>query len=982
MTTAARACPACHTPLPDEAQFCLRCGVATPTDPGVPPRTAVTGVVEVAQVRKALAGRYQVERVLGEGGMATVYLAQDQKHHRKVAVKVMRPELAATLGADRFLREVQVAAQLSHPHILPMYDSGEADGLLYYVMPYVEGETLKERREKDGRMRVEAALRLAREVADALAYAHARGIVHRDIKPGNILLQSGHALVADFGIARALGGDGEALTQTGLAVGTPQYMAPEQATGEREVDGRADIYALGAVMYEMMAGEPPFTGPTARAIVTRSLTERPRSLTASREGLDPAVNSVVMKALAKDPADRFANAQEMVGALDRVLEGVRSGSAAAILTGPTPLQVWGFFALGCVAMLALVSALVRQWNLPRWTLGLAIGLLAIGAGVLVLTGRLEARRRAGGATPGFQRLFTWRNAALGGVLSLLLWAGVATALTLQGPGGSAVRAGGNHLAIIPFENQGATDDAYFADGISDEIRGKLAQVTGLTVLASGSANQYRSSTKTPQEIARELGADYLLVGKVRWAGPAGGTRRVQVAPELVDGHTGATTWSQSFDTEVTNIFEVQSQIATRVASALGARLGTQDVQQLAGRPTTNVAAYDLYLKGKAVTATDAGSMRLAAAYFEQAVALDSAFVDAWAALANSLGRVYVNGTRDPVAQARALVAMERAIALNPNSAAGYVAAAFYYASVATDVNRASAAMDRAIQLAPNDADVLAGAASMDRANGQLDAAATKLERARELDPRSVARLTSLQFVYLEQHRFADALEAGEVAIALEPLNADPLQNQAMIHLAMGDLNAAQAVVRSGIKRGIPATTIAAIFAGYFEMSWALDDAERNLLFRLTPAAFDNSRGWWGQSLATAYWQQGNVVLARAYADSALAPTAAQVAASDPADGQSRALYALMLAYLGRKAEAVALGERAVVIEKTGMQVVSYDMLLLIRTYLVVGEPEKALDTIEALQKRPYYLTPAWLGLDPTFNSLRGNPRFERILKGG
>ena len=982
MTTAARACPACQTPLPDEAQFCLRCGVATPTDPGVPPRTAVTGVVEVAQVRKALAGRYQVERILGEGGMATVYLAQDQKHHRKVAVKVMRPELAATLGADRFLREVQVAARLSHPHILPMYDSGEADGLLYYVMPYVEGQTLKERMEQEGRMRIEDALRLAREVADALAYAHARGIIHRDIKPGNILLQSGHALVADFGIARALGGDGEALTQTGLAVGTPQYMAPEQATGDREVDGRADIYALGAVMYEMMAGEPPFTGPTARAIVTRSLTERPRSLIASREGLDPAVNSAVMRALAKDPADRFTNAQEMVGALDRVLEGVRSGSAAAISTGPTPLQVWGFFALGCVAMLALVSALVRQWNLPRWTLGLAIGLLAIGAGVLVLTGRLEARRRAGGVTQGFQHLFTWRNAALGGVLSLLLWAGVATALTLQGPGGSAVRAGGNHLAIIPFENQGATDDAYFADGISDEIRGKLAQVTGLTVLASGSANQYRSSTKTPQEIARELGADYLLVGKVRWAGPAGGTRRVQVAPELVDGHTGATTWSQSFDTEVTNIFEVQSQIATRVASALGARLGTQDVQQLAGRPTTNVAAYDLYLKGKAVTATDAGSMRLAAAYFEQAVALDSAFVDAWAALANSLGRVYVNGTRDPVAQARALVAMERAIALNPNSAAGYVAAAFYYASVATDVNKASLAMDRAIQLAPNDANVLAGAAAMDRANGQLDAAAARLERARELDPRSVARLTSLQFVYLEQHRFTDALEAGEVAMALEPLNADPLQNQAMIHLAMGDLNAAQAVVRSGIKRGIPATTIAAIFAGYFEMSWALDDAERNLLFRLTPAAFDNSRGWWGQSLATAYWQQGNVVLARAYADSALAPTAAQVAASDPADGQSRALYALMLAYLGRKAEAVALGERAVVIEKTGMQVVSYDMLLLIRTYLVVGEPEKALDTIEALQKRPYYLTPAWLGLDPTFNSLRGNPRFERILKGG
>ncbi len=983
MPTAAQTCPICSTPLPEQAHFCPGCGLATPTDPGVPPRTAVTGVVEVAQVKKALAGRYQVERILGEGGMATVYLAQDQKHNRKVAVKVMRPELAATLGADRFLREVQVAAQLSHPHILPMYDSGEADGLLYYVMPYVEGETLKERMAKEGRMRVEDALRLAREVADALGYAHARGIIHRDIKPGNILLQSGHALVADFGIARAVGGDGEALTQTGLAVGTPQYMAPEQATGERDVDGRADIYALGAVTYEMIAGEPPFTGPSARAIITRSLTEAPRALTASREGLAPAVNSAIMKALAKDRADRFSDVRDLVGALDRVIEAVRSGSTVApIPAGPTPLQVWGFFALGCVGMLALVTALIRQWNLPRWTLGLAIGLLVIGAAVLVLTGRLEARRRAGGATPGLQRLFTWRNAALGGVLSLLLWAGVATALTLQGPGGARVRAGGNHLAIIPFDNQGATDDAYFADGISDEIRGKLAQVRGLTVIASGSANQYRASTKTPQEIARELGADYLLVGKVRWAGPAGGTRRVQVAPELVDGHTGATTWSQSFDTDVTNIFEVQSQIATRVASALGAQLGTQDVQQLAGRPTTNVAAYDSYLKGKALTATDAGTMRQAAAYFEQAVALDSAFVDAWAALAGSLARVYVNGTRDPVALARALVATERAIALDPNSAAGYAAAAMFYTTAAPDASKASAAMDRALELAPNDANVLVRAASLDRANGKSDAAATNLERARELDPRSVRVLIALQVLYLEQHRFAEALEAGQASMALEPLNADPMQNQAMVHLAMGDLNGARAVIRAGISRGMPATSVAAIFGGYFEVSWALDDAERSLLFRLTPAAFDNARGWWGQSLAIAHWQQGNPALARAYADSALGPTVEQVAASAPGDGQTRGLHALMLALLGRKAEAVALGQRAVAMEQTGQVNMSYDMLLLIRTYLAVGEQDAALDVIEKLLQRPFWVTPAWLGIDPSFNSLRGNPRFERIVKGG
>ena len=223
---------------------------------------ASTGAFEVAKVTEALAGRYKVERILGEGGMATVYLATDQKHKRKVAVKVMRPELAATLGAERFLREVEIAGQLSHPHILPMHDSGESDGILYYVMPYIEGETLRERLQRDGALPVEEALKLAREVSEALAYAHRRNIVHRDIKPANILLSEGHALVADFGIARAVGDSGgEQLTRTGLAVGTPQYMAPEQATGEKEVDGRADVYATGSVLYEMIAGEPPFTGP-------------------------------------------------------------------------------------------------------------------------------------------------------------------------------------------------------------------------------------------------------------------------------------------------------------------------------------------------------------------------------------------------------------------------------------------------------------------------------------------------------------------------------------------------------------------------------------------------------------------------------------------------------------------------------------------------------------------------------------------------
>src|SRR6185312_10093132 len=225
------------------------------------------------RLRKALADRYRVERELGAGGMATVYLGHDLKHDRDVAIKVLHPDLGAALGADRFLSEIRTTARLQHPHILPLLDSGDAGGLLYYVMPLVTGETLRARLERERQLPVTDAVRIAREVADALSYAHGHGVIHRDIKPENILLQDGHALVADFGIALAVqSAGGQRMTQTGLSLGTPQYMSPEQAMGEKTVDHRTDIYALGAVTYEMLSGEPPFSGPTVQSIVAKVLT--------------------------------------------------------------------------------------------------------------------------------------------------------------------------------------------------------------------------------------------------------------------------------------------------------------------------------------------------------------------------------------------------------------------------------------------------------------------------------------------------------------------------------------------------------------------------------------------------------------------------------------------------------------------------------------------------------------------------------------
>jgi eukaryotic-like serine/threonine-protein kinase len=306
------------------------------------------------RLQHALADRYRIERELGRGGMATVYLAQDLRHHRRVALKVLRPELSPALGADRFVREIAIAGRLQHPHILGLFDSGEAGGMLWYTMPYVEGESLRTLLQRDVQLSTDDAVRIAREVADALACAHAAGVIHRDIKPENILITAGHAMVADFGIAHALDvAGGERLTETGLAVGTPQYMSPEQARGGRAVDARSDVYALGCVLYEMLIGEPPFGGPTPQAVLARHSIDPVPSLRTVRSTIPASLETAVRRALAKVPADRYPDALEFGRAL-----------AGRFAEAPT------------------IPAAKHASGRPRWLAAAA----AVGAGAMIVMG--------------------------------------------------------------------------------------------------------------------------------------------------------------------------------------------------------------------------------------------------------------------------------------------------------------------------------------------------------------------------------------------------------------------------------------------------------------------------------------------------------------------------------------------------------------------------------------------------------------------
>jgi serine/threonine-protein kinase len=852
-----------------------------------------------------------------------------------VALKVLHPELAASLGPERFQREIRLAARLQHPHILSVHDSGEAAGdastptVLWFAMPFVEGESLRDRLTRERQLPIEDVLRIGREVADALEYAHRHEIIHRDIKPENILLSGDHALVADFGIARAVAGATESqLTETGTTLGTPAYMSPEQAAGERTIDLRSDIYSLGCVLYEALAGEPPFTGPTAQAVIARRFTETPRPLREVRETVPASVERAVAKALAKSPADRFGSAAEFARALAEGQTGSPTAEPLRATAAPPATD----------AATIVRPARPRHLRFPV-TAALAIGFV-LGLGVL----------------------FGW----------------------LRSHGRDDSPAGTKRLAVLPFENLGASEDEYFADGVTDEVRGKLASLSGLQVIARSSSGQYKKTSKTPQEIGRELGVDYLLTGTVRWEKGAAGNR-VRVSPELIRVGTATTTWQQPFDAAITDVFQVQADIAGRVAEALDVALGAPQKKTLAEKPTDNLAAYEAYLKGEeaaqGLAVADPRTIRRAIDYYDQAVALDSAFVQAWVQLSRAHSSIYNVGTPAPADAGAARDAAERARRLAPERPEIQLAVGDYQQFVRVDAAAALAAYEAGLRKAPANAELLSATGRVEQSLGRWQASAGRYAKANAVDPRSLlnARRQGIALLWLRRYPEADA--AFDRGLTISPSTLLLYSGKAMVRLAQGNLKGAQEVLRS-IPPNVEPTAVVANLATYWDLFWVLDDEQQRLLLRLPPSAFDDDRGAWGIALAATYALRGERALARAYADSAAAAFEQQIKAT-PDNAQLYVLLGTALAYAGRKDDAVRqakLAAEKLPISKDAYQG-AYIQHQVARIHIIVGEPDKALDQLEPLLRLPYYLTPRWLGIDPEFEPLRGNPRFRRLLGG-
>jgi serine/threonine-protein kinase len=496
------------------------------------------------RLRLVLADRYAVERELGRGGMATVFLAQDLRHDRKVAIKVLRPELSASLGADRFLREIKLAAKLQHPNILGLFDSGAADGLLFYVMPFVEGgESLRSKLDREKQLAIEEAIQLVREAADALGYAHGRGIVHRDIKPENILLSGGHVLVADFGIARAVDeAGGQKLTETGMAVGTPYYMSPEQAMGG-EVDARSDIYSLGCVLYELLAGQPPFTGPTAMAILARHSLEAVPSVQVVRQSIPDEVEAIIMQALAKVPADRFKTMQEFSDALrDADYSRITARTAAR----PVPTR--------------------------------------------------EFRTRGG--IPGVQRSPWWRRRdfiAGASTAAILILAGLGyAAWRRQGSAGAAAPATGvsqldpRRIAVLYFQNRGGPDSiGFLADGLTEALIHDLSQVRDLQVISRNGVAPFKNHPVAPDSLARALKVGTLVDGTIAQSGD-----RVRVTVSLVNTGTGAEIGSTTLDRPRQALFALEDDVAQAVSVLLRKQLGQEVALQTLRAGTKSTEAWE------------------------------------------------------------------------------------------------------------------------------------------------------------------------------------------------------------------------------------------------------------------------------------------------------------------------------------------------------------------------------------------------------
>ncbi|MDQ2669503.1 MAG: protein kinase, partial [Gemmatimonadota bacterium] len=786
------------------------------------------------QLATGLGPTYRLERELGGGGMSRVFVAEETRLGRKDVIKVLPPEASAGIPADRFEREIRLAASLQHPNVVQVLNAGAAGELVYYVMPYIAGESLASRIAREGALPVPDAIRILHQVADALAYAHAQGVVHRDIKPDNILLGGRHALVADFGVAKAVsaaaaGLPRTTLTEAGFTLGTPAYMAPEQATADPQLDHRADIYSLGAVAYEMLAGRSPFSAPTPQGMIAAHVALTPEPVDRYRPGVPVDLAGIVMRCLEKHPADRWQTAEALLDALDALpvptpATGVRAavrqttgtaetaetaGTAAASLRSA---RVLAYFGVAGLVITAGAYALSRVVGLPDWVwIGALVCVLA-GLPIMLYTGRLERRRAVARATGSYRvsgerphhRLFTWRRAVLGGALALgtltvvaVAWAasrtlGIGPAATLLSAGTLDAR---DRLVLADFENR--TPDSTLGDAVTEALRVDLAQSRVVRLLdqrlVSGALQRMgaRPDTVLHAAMAREVavreGAKAIVTGEITPLGSG-----YVLTARIVSADSGATLVPVRVTAaDPGALIDAVNRLSAELRERVGESLKSiRDSEPLERVTTASLPALRLYTEGARVFL--AGDYERSRELLERAVAIDSGFATAW----RKLGATYFNSGAPLRLR---LNAAERAFRhrdrLPPLER--HLAEAYYYTDADRDSERAIAAYRAALDVAPDDVTATNNLSIILNREGRWAEAEAILRRAIDLDGPPTLFI-NLNYALLSQAKWAAADSFVDRAARSFPGHHAPFAMRLDIVAARRDFAAQDSLAAAGV----------------------------------------------------------------------------------------------------------------------------------------------------------------------------------------
>jgi serine/threonine protein kinase/Flp pilus assembly protein TadD len=931
MISALRLCPRCGAEIAPDAPEggCPGCLLESGLNllaeeeetSALPRRQQATKSERLAKMLGEL-GDYELLEEVGRGGQGVVFRARQKSLNRTVALKVISlGQWASQAHLKRFRREAEAAASLDHPSIVPIYEVGEREGSCYFSMKFVEGGQLDEVVKREP-MPIRRAVELIAKLARTVQYAHEHGILHRDIKPGNILLdQSGEPHLTDFGLARLLETE-STITRTLEVMGTPSYMAPEQAAGETTKPNKAtDIYGFGAVFYQLLTGHPPFAGGTSWETIRLLLDTEPRQPRLWNRKISRDLSTICLKCLEKDPQRRYSSALALAEDLEHWLkhEPIRAKRSGF-------LRHVGKWARREPAIAALIASLVALAAAIGWNV--------------------------------------WRSELIS-------------------------RPATKGIAVLPFENLSPDpDNAYFADGIQEEILTRLASIADLKVISRNSTQRYKSTPRNLSQIAKELGVANILEGSVQRVAD-----QVRVNVQLINAQTDSPFWADSYDRKLTDIFSVESEIAKRIAESLQAKLTGREEQALALKPTSNPEAYDAYLRGLAYALKSSSPANTLGAqkYLKEAVRLDPKFALSWALLSLVEARGYLTLSLQPTLALReeARHAAETALTLQPNLGEAVLANGQYHYACLKDYDTAVRYFQQARQLLPNNSRIPQSLAYVMRRQGQWERSESYFNEAERLDPRNVNLLAQHAISYVNLRRFPEALRKLDQVLNITPDDVDTVSYEAAIAQAEGDLPRAAALLA-------PLRPVA-------DLNQALETQVYQAILERRPAPIiprlkeilakpDPALGYingelrfylgWAQDVggdraaARESWRQ-----ARQELESFLK--------EQPENGRLIGHLALTNAGLGDKAAALTLVERAIAanpIEKDAL-FGPIPLEILARVAAQMGEPNRAIAALEKLLSIPYTgpradvpLTPALLRLDPMFDPLRNDPRFQELCK--